>query len=140
MRRRLYPEGHVSIATDLNNLAGLLLARSEPATAEPLYAEAAELYERTQGGGLLADRHRPPGTGPAARPRSAVSPPPSRSCSPRRRSSRPPRACPPAGTPKSIEALVALYEAWEKAAPGGGTAVRPPRGEPDATQRRQRRL
>ena len=119
MRRRLYPEGHVSIATDLNNLAGLLLERNEPASAEPLYAEAVELYERTQGAGFWRTGIARQGLGRSftALGRFAAAEPELVAAEKILSTAQ---GVPAGRHARSVEALVALYEAWDKAAPGGG--------------------
>ena len=117
MRRRLYPEGHVSIATDLNNLAGLLLERNEPASAEPLYAEAVELYERTQGAGFWRTGIARQGLGRSftALGRFAAAEPELVAAEKILSTAQ---GVPAGRHARSVEALVALYEAWEKADPG----------------------
>ncbi len=119
MRRRLYPAGHSSIATDLNNLAGLYRDHGEMAKAEPLYREAAELYERTQGKAYWPTGNARMGLGRAlvAQRRYAAAEPELLAAEQSFASAQ--------GTPAGrhrlcIEALVALYEAWEGAAPGRG--------------------
>ena len=122
MRRRLYPEGHVSIATDLNNLAGLLLERNEPAAAEPLYAEAAALYERTQGGGFWRTGIARSGLGRSltALGRFAAAEPELLAGESILATAQ---GVPAGRHARSVEALAALYEAWEKSEPGRGHAA-----------------
>ncbi len=119
MRRRLYPEGHVSIATDLNNLAGLLLERNEPAGAEPLYREAVELYDRTQGAGFWRSGIARQGLGRSltALGRLAAAEPELLAAEKILSTAQ---GVPAGRHAKAVEALVALYESWDKAAPGSG--------------------
>ncbi|MEO7794157.1 MAG: tetratricopeptide repeat protein, partial [Thermoanaerobaculia bacterium] len=116
---RLYPEGHVSIATDLNNLAGLLLERNEPAAAEPLYREAAELFDRTQGAGFWRSGIARLGLGRslAALGRWAAA---EKELLAAEHILSSAQGVPAGRHLQSVEALVALYETWDKAAPSGG--------------------
>ena len=122
MRRRLYPEGHVSIATDLNNLAGLLLARNEPARAEPLYREAAELYDRTQGAGFWRTGIARLGLGRSltALGRFAAAEPELVAAEKILATAQ---GVPAGRHQQCVEALVALFEAWDKVEPGRGHAA-----------------
>ena len=122
MRRRLYPEGHVSIATDLHNLARLMFARGDLAQAEPLYRDAAALYERTQGKGYWPAGNARMGLGRtlAARHRFAEAEPELLAAE---RLLATAQGVPVGRHAEGVAALVALYEAWEKAEPGRGHAA-----------------
>ncbi len=119
MRRRLYPEGHVSIATDLNNLAGLLLARKEPATAEALYREAAELFERTQGAGFWRTGIARLGLGRSSTALGRFAAAEHELLAAEKILSTA-QGVPAGRHLQCVEALAALYDTWDKAAPSGG--------------------
>ncbi len=122
MRRRLYPEGHTSIATDLYNLARLMFARGDLAQAEPLYREAAELYERTQGKAYWPTANARMGLGRtlAGRQRFAAAELELLAAESVLASAQ---GAPAGRHNECVAALVALYEAWEKAEPGRGHAA-----------------
>jgi tetratricopeptide (TPR) repeat protein len=51
MRQRLFEGDHPSVATSLDNLAGLYESQGRYADAEPLFRQALEMCERTLGDG-----------------------------------------------------------------------------------------
>ncbi len=122
MRRRLYPEGHTSIATDLYNLARLMFARGDLAQAEPLYRDAAELYERTQGKDYWLTANARMGLGRTLTGLRRFGEGEGELLAAERVLASA-QGVPAGRHQQCVEALVALYEAWEKAEPGRGHAV-----------------
>ena len=119
IRKRLYPGDHVSVATDLGNLARLLRTRGNLPEAVRYYREAVSMYERTQGrnywptgsariglGSSLAGLHR----FTEAEPELLEG----------ERTLATAQGVPTERHRDALEALVNLYEAWEKAEPGRG--------------------
>ncbi len=119
LHRRALPQDHHDIATIVNNLSALLLARGDPAGAEPLAREGVAMYERTlgrdhwnTGNARLKLGRSLTGMGlfPEAEPELVET----------ERVLSSARGVPAGRHAQAIEALVALYESWDKADPGKG--------------------
>ena len=121
MRRRLYPEGHTSIATDLTNLGGLLLERGDARAAEPVYREAVAMYARLNDADFWPTANARIGLGRTLTAERRFDEAESELLAAERVLAK--DGVPAGRHERAVDALAALYTAWNKAAPGKGHAA-----------------
>ncbi len=123
MRRRLFRGDHPDIAVALNTLSFILLARGDPAGAEPLAREGVAMSERLSGKNAFATANVRLKLGRALLALNRFTDAQAELLETERVLST--ASDVPRGRHKqSIEALITLYESWDKAEPGKGQDAR----------------
>jgi len=119
MYKRLVPGDSLDVALGLNNLAALLQARGDPAGAETPAREGVAMYERMSGKDAFSTGNvrLKLGRALAGLNRFAEAEP---ELIETERVFSTARGVPPGRHKQCIEAIMALYESWDKAEPGKG--------------------